>query len=300
MYHFAAPPPDGAWEKIAGELDNVPLHHPFIKKMQTLAVQPNATSWQFIALALDEEKFKNDYQQKLSGLAVTPPSSVWDKIATGLSLDTTVTHNRKNKISVLLRYAAAACVLALLAWGAYFFLNKNTKNEIPIAKQTDTTVEKKLPVPNYDIAKVLQNENVGIEGITASVQEARNDAALEASKKTYAVLDKKIKDPKIKNAADFFFMPERDEPGVRGLGDWTPPQQTNNPDRYFTLITPEGHIIRISKKLGDMVGCVAGAEQDIECLEQLKKWRAKLANPKLPSSSANFMEILNLAKSLED
>ncbi|MCB0741229.1 MAG: hypothetical protein KDB92_09340, partial [Chitinophagaceae bacterium] len=54
MYHFAAPPPDGAWEKIAGELDNVPLHHPFIKKMQTLAVQPNATSWQFIALALDE------------------------------------------------------------------------------------------------------------------------------------------------------------------------------------------------------------------------------------------------------
>ena len=65
-------------------------------------------------------------------------------------------------------------------------------------------------------------------------------------------------------------------------------------------MTPEGNIIRISKKLSDIVGCVSGAEQDKECLDQLKIWQQKMANPKSTHSSANFMEILNLANSLQD
>ena len=50
----------------------------------------------------------------------------------------------------------------------------------------------------------------------------------------------------------------------------------NLASRYITLMTPEGNIIRMSKKLTDMVCCVSGEDENEECKDQMKKWREKI------------------------
>ena len=70
--------------------------------------------------------------------------------------------------------------------------------------------------------------------------------------------------------------------------------------RYAMLMTPDGNFIRISKKLGDLVCCVSGEEQDDECTDQLKKWRKKIANAPVAPSPGNFMDILDMLHTLKD
>jgi len=280
-----------AWQNISLALDESLFATDYSAKLEGLSVTPPKTSWQNIATILDESLLVNDYSTKLSSLAVAPPATTWNNILDQLDAKQEIVLSGKRKITAFYKYAVAASIISLLAWGA-FQLSNNKKNETPLAA---VTTPKEIPnsVPS-NLATKNSTENIAYE-------EARNDAALEASKKTYAKLDAKFAKSKIKNVADFFFVPEIDEPGVRSIGNWQPPVPKDDfADRYFFLMTPEGNIIRISKKLSNIVGCVAGAEQDQECLDQLKKWQKKMASPKSVQSSGNLIEILNLANSLQE
>ena len=66
------------------------------------------------------------------------------------------------------------------------------------------------------------------------------------------------------------------------------------------LMTPDGNIIRMSKKLCDLVCCVSGQEQDEGCKSQLKIWQEKMASSSVAPSPGNFMDILNLVSTLQD
>src|SRR5690606_8024204 len=106
---------------------------------------------------------------------------------------------------------------------------------------------------------------------------------------------------KIRNVSSFYFVPD-DIPdgGTRGI-DYAP-DFADIPDepvsnRYIMLMTPEGNIIRMSRKLGDLVCCVSGEEQDDDCIEQMKKWREQLASPNHGHAAGSFMDILGLLKS---
>lgn len=297
MYQYEVTPPEGVWERIIPELDDAALENKFPTLLKNMAVTPAANAWQNIVIALDESLLIDDYSAKLSALAVTPPTTMWEKITNELdgAIETVVPERRR--IAPFLRYAVAASIIGLLTWGAFQLFSNKTKESTPLVKES-------LPVkgteinPNNQMTIITDNGNAVVD-IKTSLEEAQNDAALEASKRTYASLDLKKAKSKIKNAADFYFVPEIDEPGVRSLGNWKPATYSNDlSSRYFTLMTPEGNIIRISKKLSDIVGCVAGAEQDKECLDQLKKWQQKMANPRANHSSGNLLEILNMANSL--
>jgi hypothetical protein len=63
------------------------------------------------------------------------------------------------------------------------------------------------------------------------------------------------------------------------------------------LMTPNG-IVRVSKKLGDIVCCVTGEAEDEDCKDQLKKWQQKMATTTV--APGNFMDILTLVSSLND
>ncbi|MEO5945718.1 MAG: hypothetical protein ABIP79_02800 [Chitinophagaceae bacterium] len=298
MYDYEVTPPAGVWNKIAVELDDSALSNKFPATLQDLELMPANHAWKNIALALDESLLVDDYSAKLSGIAILPPPTTWSKITNSLDAESVISKSEKRRIAPFIRYAVAAAIIGLIAWGGFYLFN-NKSGDTPIAKEEP--VISPTPKTTPEISKVTPIENTDIEDINSSIQEARNDAALEASKKTYAKLDITVAKSKIKNAADFYFVPEITEPGVRSLGNWQPPiAKEDLSNRYFTLMTPEGNIIRISKKLSDIVGCVAGAEKDQECLDQLKIWRQKMANPSSAQSSANFMEILNLANSLQD
>lgn len=71
-------------------------------------------------------------------------------------------------------------------------------------------------------------------------------------------------------------------------------------DRYVMLMTPDGNIIRMSKKWSDLLCCVSGEEQDADCKDQLKKWQQKIASSELAPSPGNFMDILGLVNSLNE
>lgn len=297
MYDYELTPPAAVWNKIVVELDDSALANKFPVTLLNLEVIPANQAWKNIALSLDESLLINDYTSKLSGIAIPPPPTTWSKITKSLDAESITTVPERRRLAPFIRFAAAAAIIGLIAWGGFYLLN-NKSGDLGIANEEP--VISPTPKTTPEIVTVAPVENTDIEDINTSIQEAKNDAALEASKKTYANLDISVAKSKIKNAADFYFAPEVDEPGVRSLGNWQPPVPKEDiANRYFTLMTPEGNIIRISKKLSDIVGCVAGAEKDQECLDQLKIWRQKMANP-LAHSSANFMEILNLANSLQD
>lgn len=302
MYNYEVAPPPGVWEKIAAELDESELSKKFPSRLYNIEIAPPARAWQHIATALDEPALVNEYAGKLSGIAIAPPAGVWNKIKNTLDSEEEVI-TRRRTIFPLLKYAAAAAVLAFLAWGGLRLLKDNKTGDTTIAKQD-------LAHPTHESENTGTNTNGADENteITEAAinDEARNDAALEASKKTYARLDTRSKESKIKNAADFLFIAENYEPpgDVRGLGiigvepePYRPADLTN---RYVMLMTPDGKIIRVSKKLGNLVCCVSGEEQDKDCIDQMKKWRDKIANPSATHSPGNFMDILSMVSSLQD
>jgi len=71
-------------------------------------------------------------------------------------------------------------------------------------------------------------------------------------------------------------------------------------DRYITLLTPDGSFIRMAKRWGNLLCCVAGEEQDADCKNQLKAWQDKLAESSVLSAPGNFMDIVTLVNSLND
>lgn len=292
IYHYEVNPPAGVWDRVATALDESALSARFPKTLSQLQVPPPAHCWEQITEALDGQPA---FAGKLAGMEVNPPAGVWNKILAGLSM----TGNRTRKMAPVWRYAAAALLMGVMAWAGYKLLgNKPGENKVaekPFTVQQDGSIQ-------TSGAAALFDENIAVSDVNASLEEARNDAALEASKKTFARLDVKEKKSKVRNAHDFLFVTDEYEPAnTRGLSfepdELRPPSVA---DRYILLMTPEGKMIRMSKKLGELICCVSGEEQDKQCTDQLKKWREKMAHPSTAHSPGNIMDILSLLQSSEN
>ncbi len=299
MYSYEVAPPPGVWEKIAAELNESDLEYQFPSRLHQMGVTPQAHAWHTIAATLDESALVNDYAGRLAGLEVAPPATAWNTIKNSLDAEHESAVPEYRRFSPILKYAAAAAIIGFLAWGGTQLFNK---------KSVDTVVAKQDPVQSIESTETTSpvqivtsaDENIAVTDVAASLEEARNDAALEQSKKTYAKLDVAVTRNKIKNVADFFFVADDYEPtGTRGLNIEEPPM-TDIADRYIMLMTPDGNIIRMSKKLGNIVCCVSGQEQDKDCVDQMKKWREKLASPSSNHSSGNVLDILSLLNSMKD
>ncbi len=300
MYNFEVTPPAGAWEKIAAELDESELSQQYSSRLHDIEIIPPVHVWQSITASLDEPVMAGGYAGKLSGIEVIPPAAVWEKIKTSLENEQEAAGPERRRISPWLKYAAAAILTGVLAWGGIRLLGNRSKDAGLAKEQTEPSLKSQV-VPPQQMATIT-DKNIAVTDITASIDEARNDAALEASKKTFAKLDLRH-ESKIKNAASFYFnAPEEDEyhPGTRGLDIESIMPATDIASRYILLMTPDGNIIRMSKKLSDLVCCVSGEEQDKNCADQMKRWREKLANTMGTHSPGNFMDILSMVNSLQD
>lgn len=268
-------------------------------KMFNYEVPPPPAVWGTIISALDDSDMGSTYPYALRELSVTPPASSWNKIAELLPVSQPQGIPAPvRRITPWLMYAAAAVILAFLAWGGYtLFSNDNNGTDIA----TNGDIVKPVIPGNENIPEVITPSAPEREQTIADIE--RDDAALEQSKTTYAKLTPPNKS-KIRNAADFYFTAPEDSyygPGqTRGL-DITETAPVNSIDlsnRYIMLMTPDGHIIRISKKLSDQVCCVAGEEDDVDCTDRMKQLREKIASPSATQSPADFMDILSLLRSL--
>ena len=291
MYDYEVAPPHGVWEKIAAELDESELSQRFPSLLYHSETAPPVQVWQKIASALDEPVLINDYSAKLAGIEVAPPATAWNKIQTSLSEATTAPVRR---INPWIKYAAAAVFIGFMAWGGLRFLGNGKKgNEIA---NDNTTQPAQDPNTANTSSISFQDNGIAVADMNASLEEARNDAALEASKKTYAKLDVGARKNKVQNAAGFYFVPTQ----TRGIEfDEIEEPLDNISSRYIVLMTPDGNIVRMSKKLRDLVCCVSGEAVDQDCVDQMKKWREKIASPST-HSPGNFLDILSLVSSLQE
>ena len=297
MYNLEVMPPAAVWGKITSALDDSALAQKISSRLNTIEVIPPISVWQSINVSLDEQLLEKEYAEKLTHIHITPPPGSWNKIKLLLNSEAVIATTEKRKISPLLKYAAAAIITGLLAWGGVQLLSADS------SKTNVATIDK--PSPNsFTETPVINNpldENIAVPDVTASLEEARNDAALEASKKTFARLDVTARRSKIKNAADFYFVTDNYEPAARGFSiDPIAKPAADITNRYIILMTPDGNIIRMSKKLRELVCCVSGEDQDKDCIDQMKKWRENIGNPSSTHSSSNFIDVLDIVKCMQE
>jgi len=260
----------------------------WISKMKEFEAQPPAAVWQKIASALDDSHLADRFPQALHDLTLTPPLRVWKKISSALSGERPLVR----RMAPWVRYAAAAVLLAVISFAGIQLLNREKTG----AEQTESKLvpEKFVSPPQEEQAR-------------------RDERALEESKSTLARLETPIRrnvravnytqflDPV---AAETFQLEARPEDMYReremSLLQYAPSvePEVDLAKRYVMLITPDGNIIRMSRKLGDLVCCVSGEDQDEACRSQLEKWRTRLATAP-GNSPGNFLDILHLVNSLQ-
>lgn len=298
LLNWETTPPDGIWPKIAGDLDDAAAGFQFPRKLQEMAVAPPAGAWENIVAGLESA---TPAAVKLYAAEITPPAAVWNNIQHSLDVTQEAAIPEHRRLSPLLKYAAAAAIISFLAFGALQLL-KPGKRETEI-------VSGKSATPSIE---AIEHANAGLDAaheeadntvaVSTDDQEARNDAALEASKKTYAKLDiAPSKKADIASAFRFSSYVDEADPGQHGSEGYqegVSPEEAKA-DRYILLMTPDGHFIRMSKKLSSLVCCVSGEEQDKNCKTQVDKWRKQLACSDV-SHPGNFMDILSLVGSLQD
>ncbi len=264
LSHEVTPPP-GVWDKIAAELDESELHHVFPSKL---------------------------YEAE-----VAAPAGIWNNIQAALDPENEIAAPKRRAIVPWMRYAAAAVIIGLVALGAVQLINNKKKAVV-------ASVETTQPQNDSAGTSVVVTDPVTTtrepEINTDKTDEARNDAALEASKKTFAKLDMPSNTHKLKNIAAAYSFASNTEvldPAENYVAERDPSDLSN---RYIVLMTADGHFVRMAKKLSNMVCCVSGEEQDKECVDQMSRWKEKMACSPTGHSTGSFLDILSLIRSLED
>ena len=268
-------------------------------KILNYEVDPPAGAWKKIEEALDESELAQEFPSMLYGAEVIPPVSVWKKIVASLDAGLEETIPDRRRIFPLYKYAAAAVVIGFLAWGGIRLLNNGSGNK-EMVKQEVTMPENDKQAPMINPGNSIPVENISSAENNVSTEEARNDAALEASKKTFAKLDLPVKSRIKEIASGFSFASSPETANMRGIMTPNEINPGNSSGRYFTLMTPEGNIIRMSKKLTDMVCCVSGEDENDACKDQIKKWREMIICSPACHSTGSFMDMLDMVEALQD
>jgi hypothetical protein len=294
-----APPPQ-VWGNIAAQLDDCGFEFQFPSKLRNAEAPPPFGAFQNIIASLNDEILAPRNAAALYQMEVAPPAAAWAAIKKNLDITEEAAIPEHRRFAPFIKYAAAAVVAGLMFWGGLQLFN-NKKGAVAVNTPVKTADTQK----KENTASALTAETA-IDGITSAADEARNDAALEESKQVYAKVDVPALKRRMSRTSDpSIIIPDPiTTVGERGFDISetyaTADEQLATTDKYIVLMTPEGNIIRMSKKMGEMVCCVSGEEQDDECLDQMSKWRKQMANHPKALSPGNFIDIVNLVNSLQD
>lgn len=314
LYNYTAEPPASAWEKIALALDESHLTNTFTATLQNAVANPPASAWASIAASLEELELSTKYPATLANMEVAPPATAWEKISQSLNTEEESPVKEQRRIFPVLRYAAAAVFVGFVAFGAVKLLN-NKKEGQELASKTAVPGKENTSSPlNNDPA--ITSDQVTEEVVQS--QDAIDAAALEESKGTFASLDMSDRQKMRKINQDIFMeevstvnadadllLPEAIFQQLECTDVAVPAYAVSNAaidmaSRYSLLMTADGHIVRVSKKLSGLICCVSGEEQDEDCKNQLNQWKKKIADSPVAPSPGNFMDILSLLQTLKE
>ncbi|MFI5129260.1 MAG: hypothetical protein ACHQFX_04685 [Chitinophagales bacterium] len=249
------------------------------EKLYNYEQTPPPKVWDKINAALDESHLSDEFPSTLYNAEVMPPANAWDKIAGALEPVQAPVVPMRSKTFSFFRYAVAAVLIGIVAFAVIKWTNGNDTRTYSGIAATDSSKNKRS---TNDPAKV-EEIKPATEGLDETIA---------------AATDPQIKTTTIKRARNNYTIPDdlnEIEP-IYAYNEHTP----NLADRYFMLMTPDGGIIRMSKKWGNLVCCVSGQDQDENCKDQLKKWQEKIACSPVTTSAGNFMDVLSLVSALND
>ncbi|HOZ97778.1 MAG TPA: hypothetical protein PLS07_03140 [Niabella sp.] len=253
-------PPAFAWEQISSQLEMAEQEKNLSQKLYHSEATPPNLVWDKICCELDDQQALDIIEKKLKDIQVKPPASVWNSIERELN---NTKHEEAHKGLVVpmhhhgwLKYAAAACFIAIISFTAYFIFDDGENSSSDIAANTQ--------VDNSSISQITSSDNGGVHNNASNSPSSHKEKAMAAIStklgNVYSISSEKNADLQ---------------------------------NRYIVLMTPDGNIVRMSKKLGNMADCIAG--EDNSCNEQISEWQKEMASSTSITAPDNFLDILDMA-----
>jgi hypothetical protein len=300
LYDYEVTPSEQMWSRIASALDEE-INADFPQMLYEIEVNPPATSWQHIASAINSGTTE-EYPAKLFNLEVAPPADAWQKISASLEEEKRFPQiPAKRRITPFVRYAAAACIIGALAFGALKLVNRKTADRVVAGKVGKS--EGAAPASTTgDLKKDSSSQTVSVADnnlpkVKATV--AKNSGVKRRSNEStgYMTLLADASGAVTNSSAPYFqhaSLKVGEVPGNCAV--------ISEEDRYLNFMNPDGYLVRISKKLAYALKCYFPTRNsdDNQCDEQIKKWRDKIAQSPGTSSPDNFMDVLNIIKTVQD
>jgi len=299
LYNYEAEPPEVVWNRIVTALDQE-INAEFPQKLYNLEQTPPSELWDRIEQGL-EKGSKEQYPEKLYNIEVAPPPQAWNKILMLLDRRKSLPETpKKGRIVSFVRYVAAACIIGVIAFAAFKLLNQTTGNR-PVAIETVAPQKDSSPTSNQNpteqpipsLSNNLPKESSSLAQIEIRHRKKTLPEASSYMTQMAATLPAATDS---KSISDFSQISLKgDIPGNCSL--------ISDADPYLMFVNPDGYLIRISKKLAETLGCIYTNENSGEynrCQDQIKKWRDKIAQSPATSSPDNFMDILNVIKTVQE
>src|SRR4030095_4570599 len=248
LYNYEESPSGRIWDKISASLDEE-INAEFPQKLYEAEVTPPADAWNKIVTAVE----KDEYPTKLYNLEVAPPSGAWQKISDALDDKEALPGiPSKSRVVPFLRYAIAASVIGVLAFGALKLINQKTGSSVAVK----TTVPQSVTPTDIQSNTKSQKDSSGQTATALSNNLPKPGAALvkaNASKKRsiqqapYMTLLANASAGENPSAGGF------QQASLSGEVPGNCPV-ISDADRYLSFMNPDGYLIRMSKKLADALG----------------------------------------------
>jgi hypothetical protein len=307
----ATTPPEGAWENIAGFLnEDAAATEGFAAKLSALEITPPAAAQKNIFALLDAEQDTAAFEQRVYNYKEDAPAAVWPKIVTELDNETgrvIPLYGQKIK-SVYVKVAAAVAVVAILSVTAWILNRPSSgitetaaappeKETAPVAvKESSATV---LPAPQEEktvrvntTKKIKPTTAVPTPVIPPAPAYIDNSDALLLAQNPVAGKKEKLQTVTGETPEDISLV--------------------NTPNSYISISGPDGQKVRLSSKLASLAGYLT--EKNPEAQENLDiiikesaqwratfaKWRDKMTHHAIAPALSNFMDIVELSSMLEE
>lgn len=260
----------------------------------------------------------DNWQNKIFNHEETPPKGAWENIARMLDeadkkeKTTTPAVNKNTKI-IYWRIAAAACIIAALVT-TVVWLNSGTINTQPTVANTiiPKISEEKISttINNQPAVEIVKNSKASSKALPTN-----NQKTASTFNNISANIDTKIEYVKADPIESLTGKPtlNKAEKLTNTSGEVTNDiALMNAPNNYVSFIGPNGQEVKVSSKFSNLLGYMDGKDpEDEEYLDKIinesnfwrgkfKAWRNKMINNSIAPTPANFMDIIELSKLLQE
>ena len=259
-----------------------------------------------------------NWQNKIFNHEETPPKGAWENIAKMLDdvddKKVTATPPAANKTTKIIywKIAAAACIIAVIATTA-IWINAGTKNTEPALANVPANKVSQEQVVNIETPLVV--ETVKSSKSSSDILPENSKKAVSTFSNTNPNINTKIEYIKADEIASLSGNPTLNKTEKLTNTSGEIPNDIalmNAPNNYVSFIGPNGQEVKVSSKFSNLLGYMDGKDPESEeNLDRIinessfwrgkfKVWRNKMINNSIAPSPANFMDIIELSKFLQE